>query len=93
MRTKFGKGRSSSMQRRGSAWLSAARVNAGLVQAQAILGHSSPQLTAAVYTHVEPADLRAAVVTLEIAWQAGTRLEPPWVVSPRCPRPTPHATT
>ncbi|HYC78735.1 MAG TPA: tyrosine-type recombinase/integrase [Planctomycetota bacterium] len=38
-----------------------ARANAGLTQAQALLGHSTPELTAARYTHHDEADLRAAV--------------------------------
>lgn len=44
-----------------------AQAHAGLVQAQAILGHSTPDLTARIYTHLEQADLRAAVDKLERA--------------------------
>lgn len=33
----------------------------GLAQAQRLLGHSDPKLTASIYTHIEPEDLRDAV--------------------------------
>ena len=38
-----------------------ARSGAGLVQAQRLLGHSDPSLTARVYTHLDVEDLRGAV--------------------------------
>jgi integrase len=44
-----------------------ARANAGLTQAQVLLGHADPKLTAAIYTHHEEADLRAAVDKLRTA--------------------------
>ena len=44
-----------------------ARANAGLTQAQMLLGHSTPELTATVYTHHDDADLRAAVDKLQQA--------------------------
>jgi hypothetical protein len=37
----------------------------GLVQAQRLLGHSPPELTAAVYTHLGIEDLRGAVEKIE----------------------------
>jgi len=43
-----------------------ARANAGLTQAQALLGHSTPELTAAQYTHRDEADLRAAVQKIAV---------------------------
>jgi integrase len=42
-----------------------ARANAGLTQAQMLLGHSTPELTAVVYTHHDDADLRAAVEKIQ----------------------------
>ena len=36
----------------------------GLVQAQRILGHSTPALTAQIYTHLEVEDLRSAIDAL-----------------------------
>ena len=44
-----------------------ARNNVGLVQAQRLLGHSTPELTAQVYTHLGIDDLRGAVEKLEPA--------------------------
>lgn len=41
-----------------------ARNGVGLSQAQKLLGHSDPKLTAAIYTHLEAEDLRAAVECL-----------------------------
>ena len=38
-----------------------ARSDVGLVQAQRLLGHSDPKLTAQVYTHLEVEDLRGAI--------------------------------
>jgi integrase len=38
-----------------------ARAGVGLVQAQRILGHADPKLTARVYSHLEPEDLRDAI--------------------------------
>ena len=38
-----------------------ARNGVGLVQAQKLLGHSDPKLTAAIYTHLDAEDLRSAV--------------------------------
>jgi site-specific recombinase XerD len=38
-----------------------ARNGVGLAQAQRLLGHSDPKLTASIYTHLEPEDLREAV--------------------------------
>jgi len=37
------------------------RTNAGLVQAQRLLGHSDPKLTAQIYTHLDVEDLRSAI--------------------------------
>ena len=37
------------------------RAGVGLTQAQALLGHSDPKLTASLYTHLTAPDLRAAV--------------------------------
>ena len=36
----------------------------GLSQAQKLLGHSDPKLTAAIHTHLDTEDLRAAVESL-----------------------------
>lgn len=41
-----------------------ARNGVGLSQAQKLLGHSDPKLTAAIYTHLDTEDLRAAVESL-----------------------------
>ncbi len=41
-----------------------ARSGVGLVQAQKLLGHSDPKLTAAIYTHLDAEDLREAVESL-----------------------------
>jgi site-specific recombinase XerD len=41
------------------------RAGVGLVQAQRLLGHSTPELTAQVYTHLGIEDLRGAVEKLE----------------------------
>ncbi len=41
-----------------------ARSGVGLVQAQKLLGHSDPKLTAAIYTHLDAEDLRGAVESL-----------------------------
>ena len=41
-----------------------ARAKVGLVQAQHLLGHADPKLTARVYSHIELEDLRAAVQPL-----------------------------
>lgn len=41
-----------------------ARNGVGLSQAQKLLGHSDPKLTAAIYTHLDTEDLRAAVECL-----------------------------
>ena len=41
-----------------------ARGGVGLVQAQRLLGHSDPKLTAQVYTHLDVEDLREAVEAL-----------------------------
>lgn len=41
-----------------------ARSGVGLVQAQKLLGHSDPKLTAAIYTHLDTEDLRDAVESL-----------------------------
>ncbi len=41
-----------------------ARSNVGLVQAQKLLGHSDPKLTAVIYTHLDTEDLRSAVESL-----------------------------
>ena len=41
-----------------------ARNGVGLAQAQKLLGHSDPKLTAAIYTHLDTEDLRAAVECL-----------------------------
>lgn len=41
-----------------------ARHGVGLVQAQKILGHSDPKLTAAIYTQLDADDLRAAVESM-----------------------------
>ncbi|MCC7170381.1 MAG: site-specific integrase [Planctomycetes bacterium] len=41
-----------------------ARRGVGLVLAQRLLGHSTPTLTASVYSHVETADLREAIAKL-----------------------------
>jgi integrase len=38
-----------------------ARNGVGLVQAQRLLGHSDPKLTAAVYSHLDVDDLRRAI--------------------------------
>lgn len=38
-----------------------ARAGVGLVHAQRILGHSDPKLTAQIYSHLEPEDLRDAI--------------------------------
>jgi integrase len=43
-----------------------ARANAGLAQAQVLMGHKSPLMTAARYTHLEQADLRTAVDKLQV---------------------------
>src|SRR5262249_29019731 len=43
------------------------RAGVGLVQAQRLLGHSTPELTAQVYTHLGIDDLRTAVERLERA--------------------------
>jgi integrase len=43
------------------------RAGVGLVQAQRLLGHSTPELTAQVYTHLGIEDLRGAVEKLEPA--------------------------
>jgi site-specific recombinase XerD len=43
------------------------RAGVGLVQAQRLLGHSTPELTAQVYTHLGIEDLRAAVDKIEPA--------------------------
>lgn len=37
------------------------RAEVGLTQAQALLGHSDPRLTSAIYTHLGVEDLRGAV--------------------------------
>ena len=42
-----------------------ARNNVGLVQAQHLLGHSDPKLTAKIYSHLDPDDLRAAMDEME----------------------------
>ncbi len=39
----------------------------GLTQAQALLGHSDPKLTASLYTHLDASDLRDAVERMESA--------------------------
>lgn len=41
------------------------RTNAGLVEAQRLLGHSDPKLTAQIYTHLEVEDRRQHEVTIE----------------------------
>ena len=41
-----------------------ARAGVALVQAQRLLGHSDPKLTARVYTHLQVEDLRAAVESI-----------------------------
>jgi len=41
------------------------RAGVGLTQAQALLGHSDPKLTASLYTHLGAEDLREAVGRLE----------------------------
>lgn len=38
-----------------------ARCGVGLIQAQKLLGHSDPKLTAAIYTHLDEEDLRKAI--------------------------------
>ncbi len=43
------------------------RAGVGLIQAQKLLGHSDPKLTAAIYTHLGVEDLRAAVERMESA--------------------------
>ena len=43
------------------------RAGVGLTQAQALLGHSDPKLTASLYTHLDAADLRVAVERMESA--------------------------
>ena len=41
-----------------------ARNGVGLAQAQKLLGHSDPKLTASIYTHLDAEDLRSAVESL-----------------------------
>jgi integrase len=48
-----------------------ARSGVGLVQAQHLLGHSDPKLTAKIYSHLEPNDLRAAMDEMERRMQKG----------------------
>ena len=48
-----------------------ARNGVGLAHAQKLLGHSDPKLTAAIYTHLDTEDLRAAVESLPPLRQAG----------------------
>lgn len=43
-----------------------ARSGVGLAQAQKLLGHSDPKLTAAIYTHLDAEDLREAVERLPV---------------------------
>ena len=43
-----------------------ARAGVELVQAQKLLGHSDPKLTAEVYTHLAPDDLRGAVEAVSL---------------------------
>ena len=43
------------------------RAGVSLTQAQHLLGHSDPKLTAALYTHLDASDLRAAVERMESA--------------------------
>ncbi len=53
-----------------------ARSGVGLVQAQKLLGHSDPKLTAAIYTHLDAEDLRGAVESmppLRLAQDSGQR--------------------
>lgn len=50
-----------------------ARAQVGLVQAQRLLGHSTPELTAQVYTHLGIEDLRGAVEKLEPAPRRRTK--------------------
>lgn len=47
-----------------------ARSGVSLVQAQKLLGHSDPKLTAAIYTHLDTEDLRAAIESLPPLSQA-----------------------
>jgi integrase len=42
-----------------------ARANVGLLQAQQLMGHSDPRLTAETYTHLGVKDLREAVERLQ----------------------------
>jgi integrase len=48
-----------------------ARSGVGLVQAQHLLGHSDPKLTAKIYSHLEPDDLRTAMDEMERRMQKG----------------------
>jgi len=50
-----------------------ARNGVGLVQAQKLLGHSDPKLTAQVYSHLEVEDLRGAIETLNPGKLAGAK--------------------
>jgi integrase len=50
-----------------------ARTGAGLVQAQRLLGHADPKLTARVYTHLGVEDLRDAVEGIEQTHESDTR--------------------
>ena len=43
------------------------RAGVGLTQAQALLGHSDPKLTASLYTHLDATDLRNAVARIQPA--------------------------
>ena len=43
-----------------------ARKHVGLPQAQRLLGHSDPKLTASIYTHLEADDLRGAIAALDV---------------------------
>ena len=42
-----------------------ARKNVGIPQAQRLLGHSDPKLTASIYTHLDAEDLRGAIAALD----------------------------
>ena len=42
-----------------------ARKNVGIPQAQQLLGHSDPKLTASIYTHLDADDLRGAIAALD----------------------------
>lgn len=49
------------------------RAGVGLTQAQALMGHSDPRLTASLYCHLEAQDLRGAMKRLQDAGQAAAR--------------------